>query len=58
MLINLVLIKKIVRYSLLGFIGLCLAASLGVNHSPAIALTTSTGSSIAVSSTSNLEHIV
>ena len=56
MLINLVLIKKIVRYSLLGVIGLCLAASLGVNHSPAIAITTSAGSSIVVSSTSTLEQ--
>ena len=58
MLINLVLIKKIVRYSLLGFLGLCLAVSLGVDHSNAISLTAPAEPSvtIAVSSTSSLDQ--
>ncbi|WP_082429468.1 CHAT domain-containing protein [Pseudanabaena sp. 'Roaring Creek'] len=53
MLINLVLIKKIVRYSLLGLIGLYLALSLGIDRSHAIALNAPAESSapIAVSST-------
>ncbi|WP_258040708.1 CHAT domain-containing protein [Pseudanabaena sp. BC1403] len=46
------------RYSLLGFLGLCLAVSLGVDHSNAISLTAPAEPSvtIAVSSTSSLDQ--
>ncbi|TYQ31331.1 CHAT domain-containing protein [Pseudanabaena sp. UWO310] len=62
MLINLVLIKKIVRYSLLGLIGLCLALSLGIDRSHAISLKTPQespaliASSNATSSNSSLDR--
>ncbi|ELS32104.1 CHAT domain-containing protein [Pseudanabaena catenata USMAC16] len=53
MLINPVLIKKIVRYSLLGLIGLCLALSLGIDRSHAISpkATADSPATIAVAST-------